>query len=700
MMRKPPLARWLLVALLLSIAAALARAQENNPPRLERNPQASMPAAAPVEAGEVALEFSGNTRFGEAELRETLAEQLKAISEQGLTAAQADDTAFFLGVFYRKQGYSRVEVKWAIRGRNRLHLAVAEGPQTQLAEISFEGVTGLPEATLRDYIIGTTRERFPRMKGNLPFVEVDVQTGVERIRGLYRSEGFLHAEVQEPEITLSPDRKSVAVLVRVAEGVQYRFGRIDVTGDVVFFPNTELLRQLEPFSRKPYTPQQVTNMQRSVVYYYKSRGYFKVDVQVSADPANAVEGSVPVTFTVNSGSIYRFDGVSVTGLDRLSRKFLPNRFAALRGAFYNPARLDEQFREMMRTGLFSKLRIEPIAHDDAHEIELHMEVEEAKAKELGFSGGYGTYEGPFIGLTTGDRNLFGLGRPLTANVEVSQRYLKGEILYVDPWLFESEYNMRLRAFGLTQEFEGYSKFELGARAQLARKLTKQIEASVFGLARDVEVESMGIELTELGRTSYLVNSLGASLTLDTRDSPINPGRGFVGNATMDVASSAFGSNIEFVRTTVRFSYFLPIKKTLLAFGARGGLINPFANQLNAIPIDERFFNGGSRSVRSFPERELGPKDANGFPIGGETFTTLNAEYIFPLFGDLLGAVFTDAGSVGREVADGVGEMRYAIGLGLRYRLPVGPLRIDYGVNPSRKKEEPFGAFHLSFGFAF
>jgi outer membrane protein insertion porin family len=699
MTRKLPLDRWMLMALLLCTAAT-GRAQENNPPRLERNPQASMPAAAPVEAGRVALEITGNTRFREPELREALAEQLKAIDEQGLTAAQADDTAFFLGVFYRKHGYSQVEVKWEIRGRDRLHLTVVEGPETQLAEIRFEGVAGLPEATLRDYIIGTTRERFPRMKGNLPFVESDLQTGVERIRGLYRSEGYLHAEVQEPEITLSPDRKTAAVLVRVTEGTQYRFGRIDVTGDVVFFPNTELLKQLEPFSRKPYTPQQVTNMQRSVVYYYKSRGYFKVDVQVSADPANAVEGWVPVTFAVNSGSVYRFDGVSVTGLDRLSGKFLPNRFASLRGGFYNPQRLDEKFREMMRTGLFSRLRIEPIAHDDTHEIELHMEVEEAKAKELGFSGGYGTYEGPFIGFTAGDRNLFGLGRPLTANVEISQRYLKGEILYVDPWLFESEYNMRLRAFGLTQEFDGYSKFELGARAQLARKLTKQIEASVFGLARDVEIESRGIEPAELGRTSYLVNSLGTALTLDTRDSAINPGRGFVGNATVDVAASAFGSNIEFARTTVRFSYYLPIKKTLLALGARGGLINPFANQPDAIPIDERFFNGGSRSVRSFPERELGPKDENGFPIGGETFTTLNAEYIFPLFGDLLGAAFVDVGSVGRDVTDGVGEMRYAIGLGLRYRLPVGPLRIDYGVNPSPKEDEPFGAFHLSFGFAF
>ncbi len=66
----------------------------------------------------------------------------------------------------------------------------------------------------------------------------------------------------------------------------------------------------------------------------------------------------------------------------------------------------------------------------------------------------------------------------------------------------------------------------------------------------------------------------------------------------------------------------------------------------------------------------------------------------------MGATFIDAGSAGRRVEDGVGEMRYALGGGLRYNLPVGPLRLDYGVNPSPKANESFGAFHFSFGFAF
>ncbi|MDQ6654694.1 MAG: BamA/TamA family outer membrane protein, partial [Verrucomicrobiota bacterium] len=113
------------------------------------------------------------------------------------------------------------------------------------------------------------------------------------------------------------------------------------------------------------------------------------------------------------------------------------------------------------------------------------------------------------------------------------------------------------------------------------------------------------------------------------------------------------------------------------------------------------FNGGGTTVRSFGERQLGPKDFNGDPIGGQFFSVYNVEYTFPIWGELQLAVFGDAGNLVPDASDaGFQNMRYAVGLGLRYQLPIGPLRIDYGVNPSPRKDEAFGAFHFSFGFAF
>jgi outer membrane protein assembly factor BamA len=192
--------------------------------------------------------------------------------------------------------------------------------------------------------------------------------------------------------------------------------------------------------------------------------------------------------------------------------------------------------------------------------------------------------------------------------------------------------------------------------------------------------------------------------VDTQDSPVVPSRGLILGQTFELAANAIGSEIELLRTTARASYFIPIGRTLLEVGARAGLVRPLeesTSDINAIPIDERFFNGGSTSVRSFGERDLGPHDHRGHPLGGEFYTIFNVEHTFPLYGELQGAVFFDAGNLLPDADNpDFSDMRYGIGAGLRYKLPIGPIRLDYGVNPDPREHEDFGAFHFSFGFAF
>jgi len=687
----------------LAAAAMLAQEPANNPPTLERNPSAAMatPTPAPLATkGNASVRFIGTAHFKDTQLSTAIADQITELNTQGVGPATADDAAFFLAIFYRKNGYASVSVDWKLLSADTVALNINEGPLTALGNIDFRGVSGLPVATLRNYITGTTRERFPNPKTKLPFVQSDVDTGVERIRGLYASEGYLDAVVDPEKITFAPDSTSASVAVTVHEGAQYHFGKLTFAGDLVFYPNTELLTKLKPFTTKPYTPAQVTNMQRAVVYYYKTHGYYDPKVDVQSDPKTAAGGNVPVTFTIASGALYRFDGVSQEGLTRLSPRFLPDRFASLHGKFYNPQLLDDKFREMMQTGLFKQLRVEPRPlHDNT--IELHMVVDEEKAKELGFSAGYGTFEGPIIGFVAGDRDFYGTGRPLTANVELSQNFLRGEVLYSDPWLFESDFALKVRLYGESEQWYKYKVLETGFRPEISRQLTKQLQASVFALAKEVSTTDEGIDSSVIGNTEYFVSSLGTSLTLDTRSpDKLNPRQGLIGDVVADVASTALESSVEFVRATGRLSYYIPVtSKSMLALGARAGWMRPLSGNPIDIPINERFFNGGSRSVRSFPERRLGPMDWHGYNIGGDTFTTFNAEYQFPVFGDLLGAIFADAGSVG-YTSHNFGLMRYAVGPGLRYASPVGPLRLDVGYNPDHRNGERHFMVQISFGMAF
>jgi len=383
----------------------------------------------------------------------------------------------------------------------------------------------------------------------------------------------------------------------------------------------------------------------------------------------------------------------------------------------------------MKTGLFNVLKIEPTPIADEDTLLLNISAEEAKSKEFGLSLGYGTFEGGIIGAQFRERNLFGYGRGITLSAEVSQRSYKGEFIYEDPFFFDTDIYFRNRAAAFTFEYDGYTKFEIGDRAELTKKLTKQYEVGLVFAARHVEITNTSMAKRFLGDTSYLINSLGFTQTLDLRDSPLVAPRGFVFNNTFEVAPSAFGSEIELIRGTGRVAYFLPFspksltpgvaadpdlqlpplqrwfRQSSLAFGVRVGIEHALNNsgpdEPTTLPIDERFFNGGATTVRSFGERTLGPLDPKGNPVGGEFYTIFNVEYTFPIYGELQGALFFDAGNLLPTSDDpGLNEMRYGLGGGLRYQLPIGPIRLDYGWNPDQQPGEDVGAFHFSFGFAF
>jgi outer membrane protein assembly complex protein YaeT len=673
------------------------------------------------------VEFSGEQAFKEKDLRSAVKEQLATVDRYGITPARADDLAFFVEVFYRKHGYTKASVHYKIENRDRLLLEIDEGSLMTLGTITFEGNSAEPTDKLFDFVVGPTRERYSKLQRRLPFVAADVQEGAELVHRLYVADGFLDAAVDQPSYTFHDETSRVDVTIPIHEGRRYFFGNVSFHGQTIY--GADALRgQIDDLLKQPFTDARVADIPRRLQAYFRTRGYYEVKVEATAEPTAAVNGRIPVDVAISPGQLYHFSGeVFVNGLTRLRPSFVQKRFTSLAGKTYSPEVLDERFRALMRTGLFNVLKIEPTPIADEDALLLNISAEEAKSKEVGFSIGYGTFEGGIIGAQFRDRDLFGYGRPLTMSVEVSQRSYKGEVVYEDPFLFETDFSFRNRAAAFTFDYDGYSKFELGDRVELTRKITKQYEVGLIFAARHVEITSASIADRFLGDRSYFANSLGFTQTLDLRESPLVAPRGLLINNTLDVASTAFGSDIQLIRATGRIAYFLPFgpksltpgvvedqtapplqrwfQQSSLAFGARVGIVHSLnhsgPDEPTTLPIDERFFNGGATTVRSFGERDLGPHDPKGNPIGGEFYTVFNVEYTFPIYGELQGALFFDAGNLlPTSEEPGVDDLRYALGGGLRYKLPIGPIRLDYGWNPDRAPGEDFGAFHLSFGFAF
>jgi outer membrane protein insertion porin family len=691
-MRCVPIA---ITVLLMSQQEISLLGQGENPPKSVEPEPINNNAPPPQAASQV--RFVGNTKFDNKELSAALADPLAAIQQRGLSLPLADDTAYYLGVFYRRHGYAAVDVKYKIQGPF-LELDISEGPYYKLGEIYFKGNKTFLPAALKDYMIGTTRARFSQFQTELPFVEADLVTGTTLLQSFYISQGF--PQVQIVKLATLPDNRRgvVDATVTINEGPRFYFGPISFSGNFGIAP-TEFSAKIKSLTKppKPYSDAELQNLQRDLTFGFKKKGYYSASVSATPNFRGAHGGLVPITVDAVPGPVYRFGAfVENQGPNaRVRPEFLPRRFEQLRGVTYDPDKLKDLYSKLYLTGLYDSLDIQEVPQTD-DTITLVATPEEAKAKELGFYVGYDTFDGILLGTNYTNRNVDGLGRIFSFFVDYTGRGPDGEISYENPWFLERDIDFRT-ALGLSfKSLIGYSIQKYYGRIAFTKTFRKGIETAVFFEAKEGNVSSIVIHPESLaGPTSYQLITLGLTQAFDFRDSPTNPRKGWVVDGSASFSESVDGS-ASFARFTGRYSTYFSFGKTLLALGARLGYIDSVQGTAG-VPIDERFFNGGSTTVRSFYETDLSPKDTENHPIGGLARSIFKVEYDVPIYGDLVGAAFVDAGGTGDTPFD---NFATGIGGGVRYNLPIGPVRVDYGVNPAPRKNQSVSVLSLSFGFAF
>src|SRR5262249_50154631 len=179
------------------------------------------------------LEIRGNSAFDDKTLRSQLKEQLTFIAQNGLTSARADDAAFFLGLFYKKHGYAKVDVRYTILSGSGFRLDISEGPLVHLGTIQFIGNRQLPTDKLFQYAVGPTQSRYSKATKLLPFVPTDIVEGAALVERYYVSEGFVEALVAPPTYRyVQPDLVDVQIVIH--EGQKYFFGKVSFVGPTIY----------------------------------------------------------------------------------------------------------------------------------------------------------------------------------------------------------------------------------------------------------------------------------------------------------------------------------------------------------------------------------------------------------------------------------------------------------------------------------
>jgi outer membrane protein assembly complex protein YaeT len=664
------------------------------------------PVSTPLAAREP-VSITGLQSITPDQARKWISSPLESINSGGVTMARADDLAFFLENAMREQGYKGAAVDWEVEGEGteaRIVLTVSEGDSLMVGDIAVTGNDALETPAVIELITSTTRKRLGKKPGEaIPFVARDVQQGKAKVVAFYKLLGFRHVTVEIASV-FSANRANLAVTV--TEGSSGEVGEIefpDPPNPVIVEEYTKIRSE---FVGKTFTGAIPANLASRIRAAAVDAGYFYAEVTAEETTAEMVDGRERVNMTVDAtwGEPVAISGLRVSGNEKVNTSFFDRHFDKLLEGPYSPEETNKTVEELLQSGAFETVRTDVVAQEDGSYL-LDINVEEGDSRTLGVYGGFTNYEGAIAGFEFRNLNLLGSVRRIDSAIEFSMRGARGEIEYIDPWFLGSGYQMRSGLFAINREEEGYEKFKTGGRYEMSKRFGRQMQDSIalFGEAAYTDVHEADIDPIYLGERHYLSHHLGISFTHDRRDDPRKPRKGYIAQTSISAASSAIGSEVEFLKATGRLGYYLPHGQNTLRIGAKSGLISPTGGT-DAIPIDLRFFAGGSQSVRSFQERSLGFRDPlSGDPIGGNFYTLFNFEYEMPVrqFEGLSFVPFADAGNLIIDDADaGLTDMRYAVGLGMRYQTPIGPLRLEYGYNPDQRPGEPQGTFHIGFGFSY
>ncbi len=343
----------------------------------------------------------------------------------------------------------------------------------------------------------------------------------------------------------------------------------------------------------------------------------------------------------------------------------------------------------------------------------------------------------FVEITQGNFDLFnppsfqGAGQKARLRVQLGTERKDIVATFIEPWFLERklEFSTELyhRELNFLSDNDTYSEQATGMRLGMMKALgTENLRAGLNYTLENVNIklnENLHGDIVVPNNSTFpptveykpanvseeiareagrkLVSKVGSSLVFDTTDNYLLPTRGSRSEFRADLAGGPFGGEVNFYKLELKHSQYVKgfLTGHLLELGARTGVAESFNGDID-VPLFDRFFLGGLDSLRGYDYREIGPKDRFGEPLGGDTYWFGYAEYSVPIVERVRAAAFYDIGMVyAKPYYWNFGEYADNWGLGIRLLLPIGPLRLDYGIpihNSSGKAGS--GKFQFSAGY--
>ncbi len=633
---------------------------------------------------------------------------------------------------YEEEGYPDAVVRYELETDDNNEAVVAykvdEGKVVRVQEITFEGVQAFSPRKLRG--IMATREEWwlSWFTGAGTLNEEELSTDVERLTAFYYDNGYIHVRIDEPDVERRSD--GLYITIRVEEGGQFRVGNIEFEGDVLL-PQDELIAAsgLEPGT--VFKPSRLREGIFGLTEAYGNLGYAFAEV-VPATQVYDDTGLVDVVFRLRSGGVVGVRRIDVRGNTKTRDYVIRRELRLHEGEKFSGTGLKESRDRIRRLGFFDDVSIESARAEEEDKVDLIVNVKEGRTGTFSAGAGFSSADQLLLNARILERNLFGRGQSVLLNVDFGSRRQNFRLGFTEPWFAGIPLSLGVELFDWEFRFDRFSRGGSGFALRAGYPLWELGFKDVFGLSLDntrvgLEYRIEDAKINGISKNAppsvwaeegaRLTSSLRPSFIRNTIDHPFDPSAG--SRQSFSAEFAGFGGETDFIKIEINGRWFIPVYETeagsrfVYSFaGALGYGLGDSGPSGQELPLFERYFPGGISTVRGFDNRSLGPQeevpDDAGFlidiePIGGSQQLILNNEFIFPVLADagLKGVLFFDAGNA-FSAKDGIdmGNLRYAVGAGIRWLSPFGPVRIEFGFPLNAEPNERTRQVLFSFGAPF
>lgn len=663
-----------------------------------------------------AIKLEGYDRIKDTDIKEKYTIQVGQI----LNESKVRSTEAAIEALYQEKGFYLAEVDVNIDRVNDDEVDVIyeirEYQKVQIGGISFIGNNALSDKQLQAVI--ETRPKgflsFLNKSGN--FNAEGFATDLQRLRAYYYEFGYLDVEVHEPLVELSADRTQVFLSIPLVEGPSYDIETIDVAGELD--EHEDAVRALvKAKSGDRFASSAIRQDMEAISTYFKDLGYAFAEV-VPATEVDPATQKVEVRYTVRRGEIAYIGRIDIIGNTLTRDRVVRRELEIKEGERYSTTKIKASMRYIQRLGFFENVNLrEERSAMDRSLVDLQIEVTERPTRTLQVGAGYSSYDGVMANAQISENNLFGRGQNLSFMLNWSKRTRNFEISFMEPRLAGSRWQLNVSLFNRRYVYPQFRRDSLGATVGVGYLLTRELT-----LTLGWRVERVNASATDDSIFISAIYSAGNQLSIgptaglfyDSRDDRLFPTKGMYHGVRGEISDAVFGAQQNYLkaRAFTRF-YWEPLwDNWVIRFNAELARIYSTRSG-EATPITERYFLGGSQTVRGFDNFTLSPCEtrARGSDpgagticdeIGGHKSLHFNLELEFPIvqsFG-LRGVVFMDAGNAfglrdnlslkpdfmvnraDREAEYG-NVLRTSVGFGVRWRSPIGPLRFEWGLPLAR-----------------